>query len=340
MSGPTYAWHIGDTRRVLATMAPGSVSCVITSPPYLRQREYLPADHPDKALEMGREHTPAEFLDGLLETMDLIWDVLTDDGTFWINLGDKHAGSGGAGGDYNDGGLRAGQPKFGKAGGNGWPLDQSVCWTPQLLGASLAYGRNLLNGQPHRQWITRPPVTWCKPSPPVGRLVRTFRSATELIIYGGKHQAHHFDLDAVRYEPPPEHERKTYNQRGPKQKAALAAGRAVAGHVRYTQRTVNPKGAPPLNWWVVPSRSTHEGDHFATYPVELLTLPILCGCPAHGTVLDPWAGSGTTLEAALGHGRSAVGIDLDPRNLDLAQQRLGMFPLDVHDHRTTTEVAS
>ena len=44
-----------------------------------------------------------------------------------------------------------------------------------------------------------------------------------------------------------------------------------------------------------------------------------------GIVLDPFAGSGTTLEVATGHGRDAIGIDLDPRNLELARQRIGMF---------------
>jgi hypothetical protein len=66
-----------------------------------------------------------------------------------------------------------------------------------------------------------------------------------------------------------------------------------------------------------------------------------CGCPGTvglrldgfhtgqgwrpGVVLDPFAGSGTTLQVAHGHGRSAIGIDLNPRNADLARERLGMF---------------
>jgi hypothetical protein len=44
-----------------------------------------------------------------------------------------------------------------------------------------------------------------------------------------------------------------------------------------------------------------------------------------GNVLDPFAGSGTTLEAAQAVGRHAIGIDLDARNADLAQQRVGMY---------------
>jgi DNA modification methylase len=34
-------------------------------------------------------------------------------------------------------------------------------------------------------------------------------------------------------------------------------------------------------------------------------------------VLDPFAGSGTTLMVALGHGRDPIGIDIDSRNADL-----------------------
>ena len=44
-----------------------------------------------------------------------------------------------------------------------------------------------------------------------------------------------------------------------------------------------------------------------------------------GLVLDPFAGSGTTLQVATGHGRDAIGIDLDDRNIALAEQRVGMF---------------
>jgi hypothetical protein len=44
-----------------------------------------------------------------------------------------------------------------------------------------------------------------------------------------------------------------------------------------------------------------------------------------GIVLDPFAGSGTTLAVATGHGRDAIGIDLDDRNLALAMERVGMF---------------
>ncbi len=42
-----------------------------------------------------------------------------------------------------------------------------------------------------------------------------------------------------------------------------------------------------------------------------------------GVVLDPFAGSGTTLMVATGHGRDAIGIDIDERNAELARDRVG-----------------
>jgi hypothetical protein len=48
-----------------------------------------------------------------------------------------------------------------------------------------------------------------------------------------------------------------------------------------------------------------------------------------GLVLDPFSGSGTTLAAATGHGRDAIGIDLDARNAELARERVGGLFLEI-----------
>jgi DNA modification methylase len=41
-----------------------------------------------------------------------LYRVLRDDGVCFLNIGDSYNGSGGAGGDYSPGGIRAGQPKY------------------------------------------------------------------------------------------------------------------------------------------------------------------------------------------------------------------------------------
>jgi DNA modification methylase len=331
----------------LADLPDQSVHSVITSPPYWRKRRYLPDGHPDAAREIGQEASPGEFLATLLRLTDELWRVVRDDGTIWFNLGDTAAGSGGAGGDYNRDGLREGQLRYsgsarkrarlGITDGNRQartrnpgpdaPRAKSVCWIPELFGASLAYGRNLLTGEPCRQWITRPPVVWCKPAPTPGEIIDKFREATELFVWASKQPRYYFDLDAIRLPPVPENQRDTRNQDGPKQRMAAAA---EAHPIRYTKRTTNPKGAPPLTWWVI-NASGYEGAHFATFPPELITRPVIASCPPGGTILDPFGGSGTTAAVATGHGRSCIAIDIDERNAALAADRVGMF-LAV-DHR-------
>src|SRR5690606_35623218 len=60
----------------------------------------------------GLEPTAEAFVGHLVAVFREARRVLRPDGTLWLNLGDSYNGSGGAGGDYNDGGLREGQPRY------------------------------------------------------------------------------------------------------------------------------------------------------------------------------------------------------------------------------------
>ena len=64
--------------------------------------------------------------------------------------------------------------------------------------------------------------------------------------------------------------------------------------------------------WTIVARpkATHLGT--APYPDELVQRCLEVGCPPDGSVLDPFAGGGTTLRIAVQSGRSATGIDLNP----------------------------
>lgn len=335
---------VGHALSVLRSMPEGSVDMVLTSPPYFTLRSYLPDDHPDKALEIGQEPTPGEFLESLLTVMDEAWRVLTPDGTFWVNLGDTHAGSGGHDGEPGDlrpGGIRREaiprspgterKARRERAYSNddfdggplrdrqvdedlgitprrlrtrrtlpGYPLDQSVCWLPSLFGASLAYGRNLLTGVEH---------------PPVGH--ETGRHVVQAVGDAGSGGS---ERAAPLYRDVPGQRRRRHN--------VGRNGKRVDTH---------ELGAPPFNWWVV-STTPYSGAHFATFPPDLCVRPVLAGSPPGGVVLDPFAGTGVTGRVALDHGRSAVLIDLDAANADLARRRVGMF-LDVQDHRAGVQAS-
>lgn len=67
----------------------------------------------------------------------------------------------------------------------------------------------------------------------------------------------------------------------------------------------------------------YPGAHFATYPPELVLPCVLAGCPEGGVVLDPFAGTSATGEAALRCGRRYVGIELNPASIALSIERIG-----------------
>ena len=66
----------------------------------------------------------------------------------------------------------------------------------------------------------------------------------------------------------------------------------------------------------------YRGAHFATFPPEIPRRCILAGSKVGDTVLDPFAGSGTTLVVAKNLGRDALGIDISAEYYELAMQRL------------------
>lgn len=420
-------WYTGDALEVMRTLPDDSVDLCIFSPPFLALRSYLPADHDDKHREMGSEATPGEFVDGLMLIVEECRRVLAPHGSLCIELGDTFAGSGGAGGDYNDNGLREGQPKFKQGpqpddtdkqsemaerrrsfrtqpqwgsnmvGGRGWPLAKSLSMVPELVRITMAYGRNPLTGRETGQWRIRNVIRWVRPNPPVGALGDKFRPATSEMLVACVSPKRFFDLDAVRTE----HARDYTNETPTKANSEF--DRTGAGRQTTVRESVaDPAGAPPLDWWNIPTQP-YKGSHYATWPKALVLKPIkamcpekvcnVCGVPStrivnaqrrneaddstrdknhadehpnlgdgyspppevgweydretvgwtdcghndwrRGVVLDPFAGSGTTLEVATGLGRDAIGIDLDERNLELARRRVGMFLTEANLNRHT-----
>jgi DNA modification methylase len=73
--------------------------------------------------------------------------------------------------------------------------------------------------------------------------------------------------------------------------------------------------------WTVTTKP-YSGAHFAVMPADLVEPCIKAGCPEGGTVLDPFAGSGTTLAVAAELGRSAIGCELNPEYIRLAERRI------------------
>jgi DNA modification methylase len=84
--------HFGDCRATMRAMiADGvKVQTIVTSPPYWGLRDY------GVARQIGMEPTLREFIDALTDVFELCRDLLADDGTAWVNMGDAYAGSWGS----------------------------------------------------------------------------------------------------------------------------------------------------------------------------------------------------------------------------------------------------
>ncbi len=82
-----------------------------------------------------------------------------------------------------------------------------------------------------------------------------------------------------------------------------------------------PVGANARSVWTIAS-TPYNGAHHAAFPRELPRRCILAGSAPGDLVLDPFAGTGTTLEQALILGRRALGIELSPAYGHLINERL------------------
>jgi site-specific DNA-methyltransferase (adenine-specific) len=378
-------WFTGDTREVLRSLPDASVDLVLTSPPFLALRSYLPADHPDKGMEIGSESNPGAFLDVLLDVTEELGRVLAPHGSLCVELGDTYSGSTMKGGSPIEGvgSFRETRGDYvdNRRIPDGWPLAKSLCMIPHSYAWALAYGRNPWTGRETDPWRVRNLIAWCRPNPPVGALGDKFRPGTSYMTVACKSGSRYFDLDAVR-EPAIRAGVTTSTIKGLRTDQTGASKKQAYGErSRYEVSAT----APPLDWWEIPTHPD-PGSHYATFPSDLCVRPIkamcpqkvcrVCGKPSErivetervqirpnhrvpsmaarsndpgflsagrtdretigwsdcghnqwrtGVVLDPFAGSGTTLSVATGHGRDAIGIDLDPRNYDLARERIGMF---------------
>ncbi len=135
---------------------------------------------------------------------------------------------------------------------------------------------------------------------------RRFSGRYETIIWFTKSDDYFFDLDPVRV--PQKYPGKKYFK-GPK-----------AG-----QFSCNPLGKNPGDLWVIPNvKSNHveKTDHPCQFPVELIERLVLALTTKDDWVLDPFLGTGTSIIAAIRHGRRGAGAEIVPRYVEVARERI------------------
>ena len=264
-------------------LADQSVQCVVTSPPYFSLRDYGVAG------QLGLEKSPEEYVENMVRVFREVGRVLRDDGTLWLNLGDSYAGSGGAGGDYNEGGLRAGQPKYksqfkidrSKRNSSRWGGDRKVASLKpkDLIGIPWRVAFALQADG----WYLRSDIIWHKPNPMPESVTDRPTKAHEYVFLLSKNSRYFYDMDAVR-EP---HSREWWTETVGEKYMPEGVGRNDRGK---REGNGTPAGRNRRTVWSIATAPTPYA-HFATYPPALVEPCIKAGtsergcCPVCGA---PW----------------------------------------------------
>lgn len=291
-----------DVLKGLELLEDNSVHAVCTSPPYFGLRDYGTGGQ-----QIGLEKTVEEYVSRLVSVFDACKRVLRKDGTLWLNLGDSYNGSGGAGGDYNAGGLREGQPKYAGRKVTGLkPKDLiGIPWRVAL--ALQAAG-----------WYLRSDIIWSKPNPmPESARDRPTKAHEYVFLLahpdsGGKY---HYDSDSIKVES------STGERFHGGYAAPMPGGKGNSRNGRHENEDNRISMRNKRSVWKINSKP-YAGAHFACWPTELVEPMVKAGCPKGGIVLDPFSGSATTGEVALSLGRNYVGIDLNESYFPLAAARI------------------
>ena len=332
---PAPKWEViqGDVRAVLPALPDASVDCCVTSPPYWGLRDYGVAG------QIGLESTPAEYVSRMVEVFREVRRVLKDDGTLWLNLGDSYAGSYGNQGRKESRGeqRRINGPMiqdFGRVVTHAIDCDMDEDCScspagkyPSMMSKTGSLDRTPglkqkdLVGIPWRVafalqadgWYLRSDIIWSKPNPMPESVTDRPTKAHEYLFLLSKNERYYYDSGAIAEE----------SIIGVREGGTNAYNLVTQTGGRDTQNLGGSNGTRnKRSVWTV-TTEPFPGAHFAVMPTALVKPCVLAGCRPGGTVLDPFAGSGTVGEVAHELGCGFIGCDLNPAYVEIAQERIG-----------------
>jgi DNA modification methylase len=303
-----------DVLAGLATLPSDSVDCAITSPPYWGLRDY------GNDGQIGLEKTPEEYVAKLVAVFREVRRVLKPSGTVWLNLGDSYAGSWGNYGGQNRGHGTQREITTGSNAPQG-SYDGLEGWVPPTANPPGLKQKDLV-GIPWRVafalqadgWWLRQDIIWAKPNPMPESVTDRCTKSHEYIFLLAKSKDYFFDNEAIK-EP-------CVSTAPAGNKNAMNKGRIGAeGWAFDADKSLPEGGRNRRSVWTITTKP-YKGAHFATFPMDLVEPMVKAGCPKDGVVLDPFVGSGTTLQVAKSLGRSAIGIELNPAYIPLIKERV------------------
>lgn len=303
--------------------------------------------------QVGIERSPGEYVDKLVKIFREVKRVLRPDGTLWLNLGDSYAG-GGRGQKYTKegtlqnnaikAGVVYGEPT-GKLEGykqkdligvpwmcafalraDGWWLRQDIIWhKPASMPESVndrctkSHEYIFLLSKSQKYYFDQESIKENAKGSSIERLKRGWNGNQERDYINGpqNHLHKYFETSKKQYQPH-ENIKGNMDERGVTRTTAGLNFRSKEKYEKVNKRDVWTVNLQPL-----------KDEHFAAFPQKLIEPMIKAGCPEGGLVLDPFMGSGTTGIVARKLGRNFIGIELNPKYVELANNRikkkLGIF---------------
>ncbi len=331
----TYNLILGDCLSVLKDFESESIDCIITSPPYWGMRAY---DNEEDAREIGNEKTFEDYVVHLTAVFKEARRVLKEEGSFWLNLGDKYVNK-----------ALLGMPWRVAISliDEGWILRNDVIWH-QLKGTQSCKDR-LRDSYEHvfhfvksKKYYYNADAIRIKPSKlPI---ISTNTTTSSTGVSGKKYrkiirestgltEQEKINAEKALDEVLAEIRMGIVNDfrmtiRGA-QRAWHSDNTRISGRAKelankgYYIMKMHAQGHLPSDVWDIVTEDTWRTDsHCAVYPEELLRIPLLATCPEGGIVLDPFNGTGTTVSAAIKLGRKGIGIDLSPEYIKVAEKRI------------------
>lgn len=260
--------------------------------------------------EIGLEETPEQYIAKLVEVFRCVRDVLADDGTLWVNIGDSYCSTA-------PGTTNAPQSKGSAAKPEQWanarPKTPDGMKPKDLMGIPwmLAFALRA-DG-----WYLRQEIIWHKPNPMPESVTDRCTKAHESLFLLSKSPRYYFDHEAVKE---PAVAKSMSEMDGGAQRLADGTkandGRFMAGEL-----AVGPLLRNRRSVWSIATRP-YKGAHFAVFPPDLVEPCILAGSRPGDVVLDCFMGSGTTAAVAIAHGRQFIGCELNPSYKPLQDERI------------------
>lgn len=304
--------YFGDCRDSMRQMAKDGVKVqmCVTSPPYFGLRDYGVGG------QIGNEETPQEFIDNLVEVFACVWDILADDGTLWVNLGDSYANHSSQASNNGRAGFGNPREKVVNRIGNGYKQKDLMGMPWRLAFALQDFG-----------WYLRQDIIWHKPNPMPESVTDRCTKSHEYIFLLTKNQKYYFDHEAIKEDSV---DIESTSKRYEKNFNAFNGGMET-GAISRNNPTAKLEFDGKRNKrdvWTINTKS-YKGAHFAVYPEELIEPCILAGSKAGDIVLDPFFGSGTTGAVAQKLGRKWVGCELNKNYEKLQNERLAQQGLEL-----------